>query len=408
MKNNRLLSIKPLSRLMILGLGLFGPVLGVQADVVSPKASSVVGYTVPASQAGEPDYLRAKPLPLPAADPKAAEAAGQDLLNALSGASLPSLGGAPVVSPGAMGNGKPAPVFLGLPTVDQGDGGVSSMEYGTQKHPFSTARADLAQGNSAIPTNQYYPYRASGKLFFQDGASSMICSASLIKRGVVLTAAHCVSKFGANRFYTNIRYVPGYRSNVAPYGTWAAQRVWVMRSYLDGSMPCAAGAQGVVCTGDIAVIELAPQLNAYPGTRTGWYGYGMNGWGFSQGLSIASSQVMTQITQIGYPGCLDNAQIMERNDSMGYRSSSNANNTIIGSLMCGGSSGGPWVANFGIRPTLTGQVNGTYANPNIAIGVTSWGYTNNTLKQQGASPFLSSNLGALMNSACANNNPRCQ
>ena len=136
------------------------------------------------------------------------------------------------------------------------------------------------------------------------------------------------------------------------------------------------------------------------GTHTGWYGYGFGGFGFTNGV--------THITQIGYPVCLDNGELMERNDSQGFVSSSISSNTIIGSLMCGGSSGGPWLNNFGIRPTLTGTSNGTAPNANIVVGVTSWGYTNNAVKQKGASPFTSNNIVSLVNSACNSQPAACQ
>ena len=91
---------------------------------------------------------------------------------------------------------------------------------------------------------------------------------------------------------------------------------------------------------------------------------------------------------------------MERNDSNGFQSSSNSNNTIIGSLMCGGSSGGPWLVNLGIRPTLTGTTAGTAPGPGTVVGVTSWGFTSTGPKEQGASPFLSGNIVVLVNAAC--------
>jgi len=76
--------------------------------------------------------------------------------------------------------------------------------------------------------------------------------------------------------------------------------------------------------------------------------------------------------------------------------------------MCGGSSGGPWLENFGIRPTLTGTGNGTAPLSNVVVGVTSWGYTNNAVKQQGASPFTSNNIVSLVNSACGSRPAACQ
>ena len=69
--------------------------------------------------------------------------------------------------------------------------------------------------------------------------------------------------------------------------------------------------------------------------------------------------------------------------------------------MCGGSSGGPWLINFGVRPSLTGTTAGTAPDENVVVGVTSWGFVSNTPKEQGASPFLSGNIVPLVNSACS-------
>lgn len=44
------------------------------------------------------------------------------------------------------------------------------------------------------------------------------------------------------------------------------------------------------------------------------------------------------------------------------------------------------------------------------VGVTSWGYIDNSLsgpKQQGASPFTSGNITILVDTACANFASRC-
>ncbi len=165
-----------------------------------------------------------------------------------------------------------------------------------------------------------------------------------------------------------------------------------MTSYYAGTDSCAVS--GIVCVNDVAVLLLnTSAAGAYPGTSTGWFGYGWNGFGFTTGN-------LTHVTQLGYPVCLDNGALMERNDSHGFVSAANSSNTVIGSLMCGGSSGGPWIVNEGIRPTLTGTGNGTAPNANIVVGVTSWGYTNNAVKQQGASPFRSTNIVPLVNYAC--------
>jgi len=158
---------------------------------------------------------------------------------------------------------------------------------------------------------------------------------------------------------------------------------------------------GVVCPDDVAVLILNTQAGAYPGTSTGWLGYGWNGYSFT-------SNHLTQITQLGYPAGLHNAVYMERNDSYGYVSSSNSNNTVIGSNMNGGSSGGPWIANFGLPSVLTGETKGSASTPNVVVGVTSWGYTNLALKEQGAAPFTSNNIVSLLGSACGATPAACQ
>jgi hypothetical protein len=174
---------------------------------------------------------------------------------------------------------------------------------------------------------------------------------------------------------------------------WSAKSVYLLTSYLDGSDPCST--PGISCQDDVALLLLNPDAAGdYPGSATGWYAYGYDGYGFSgSGLS--------QITQIGYPACLDNGTLMERNDSYGYVSATQANNTLIGSLMCGGSSGGPWLVNFGVTPVLSGTTPGTAAIANVVVGVSSWGYNDTQPKEMGASPFTSGNMVTLVNAVCA-------
>ena len=353
------------------------------AETQTTIAGSVTVINVP-STGGRIDYVNAQPMKLPGVPPRSDAEAVQDLIQALTSPPTPGVSG---YAPGWHGNGERNPINLGIPAGAVA--GVEPEEFGTSNHAFSTARADL----NPASTNTSYPYRAAGKLFFNIGSSTFLCSASLIKRGVVVTAAHCVSKFGANQIYSNWHFVPGYRNGAAPFGNWTAKEVFVLTSYLNGTDPCAQA--GVVCRDDVALLLLnTSATGAYPGTATGWYGFGFNGFGFT-----GSHQ--TEISQIGYPGCLDNGALMERNDSSGFVSAANSNNTVIGSLMCGGSSGGPWVINLGIRPALTGTTAGTASTPNVVVGVTSWGSTSNGPKEQGASPFLSGNIGTLVNAACA-------
>jgi hypothetical protein len=278
-------------------------------------------------------------------------------------------------------------------------GDVEPQEYGTSGHPFTTSRVNL----SGIYPSAWYPYRATGKLYFKIGTATYVCTASLIKRGIIVTAAHCVANFGKSQFYTGWQYVPALSGSTAPYGTWGYSSATVLTSYYKGTDACYQA--GVVCTNDVAVIQVAPKTTSptYPGTSTGWYSYGYNGYGFS---SPSLSTPIALINQLGYPVSHDGGLLMQRTDSQGFVSNW-VNNTIWGGRQTGGSSGGPELVNLGVAATLSGTSYGTAATFNVVVGVTSWGYTSTTVKQQGASPFLSTNIQVLVTSACAASNPRC-
>lgn len=326
------------------------------------------------------DYANAKPFPLPrnTSSPK-----GQaELLNEAAAADA----GPSIVVPGGEGDGKRSPTKLPRTKFFDENDGVAPQEYGSANHPYTTSVELYPSGNVN---------RRAGKLFFRDGSSSFVCSASLIKRGIVVTAAHCVSRFGQNRFYTNIQFIPAYENGNAPFGVWNSASARVMTSYINGTDSCAVS--GIVCANDVAVITLQAKSGAYPGNSTGWFGYGTGGYSYVGGSAA--------ITQLGYPVALNGGLRMIRTDSRGFVSAANSNNTVIGSLQTGGSSGGPWVVNFGQIPTLSGGAGfGTHASHNIVVGTTSWGYTNISStgpKQQGASPFTSGNISVLVNASCS-------
>lgn len=292
---------------------------------------------------------------------------------------------------GGRGDGREDPVVLPRRAVSA-EAGIVPQAYGTVLIPFSSARNDAPK-----TTNKTYPSRASGKLYINTGSGTAQCSASLIERGIVVTAAHCVAPFGSGEFYRAFQFVPGYRNGVAPYGVWDASAVWAMSSWVQGTDPCV----GVVCQNDVAVLQLAPKDGALPGTRTGWYGFGWGGWGFTP-------DGVAHITAIGYPICLDGGELQQRNDSAGYMNPDFVYNTLIGSRLCEGSSGGPWLVNFGIQPKFTDTTAGSDADPNSVVGVTSWGMTDRTIKLQGASPFTETNIALLFEAACAASPVKCK
>jgi V8-like Glu-specific endopeptidase len=358
---------------------------GVYAQVV--QKGPVTIYTPPAqsSASAKIDYANAKPMPLP-----------QAVAAPTATAIAPSVafGGSSGSSPGGVGTGQMSPVTL-VPAKTQAaleaeGGSVAPQEYGTYNHVYTTARVN---GYSS-QTSSYYPYRAAGKLYFQINGASYVCSASMIKPGIAVTAGHCVANYGTGKFYSNWQFVPAYANGSAPYGVHNTGSALILSSYLNGTDGCAV--YGVVCPDDVALLYF-PDL---VGNTVGWFGYGYGGYSYN-----SSSQVL--ISQLGYPQALDSGVFMQRNDSQGYVSSSYSNNTIIGSLMTGGSSGGPWVVNLGRDPILSGTSFGYAASHNVVVGVTSWGYTSTSPKEQGAAPFTSGNIQVLVSYACTHSPGLC-
>lgn len=367
-----------------------------QIALAAALATSLVSTTALAdgvvanrSPGGPVDFARAKPMPMPRAltePPSLSEALATR---------VPDLG-PQGFSPGHVGDGRMRPEAV-PPLTRSGAPIVGPAQFGTSNQPFTTVRAD-AYGNA---TSRYYPFRVSGKLFFKVGSSTYMCSASLIRRGLVVTAAHCVARFGVG-WNSSWQFIPAYSNGSAPFGVWTTRRQVIMGSYLNGTDSCYQ--RGVICQNDVAVLELTAKSGTYPGTSTGWYGACWGGYGFTgPGLSNGA---LTHITELGYPGGLDNGALMERTDSYGIVSSTMSFNTLIGSQQGGGASGGPWLINFGVAPAVTGTdgVQGAEASSNCVVGTASWAYTGGSsgVRRMGASPFLSSNIGALISNACAN------
>lgn len=298
--------------------------------------------------------------------------------------------GSPGFVPGGRGSGRLSPRELPLedkaPEQDYtSHDEMISQEYGVDGHPFTTSRVDVKRNRPS----RDYPFSPAGKLYFRIGEDTYVCSASLIKRGVVVTAAHCVTDFGSRQVFADWEFVPAQSREAAPYGTWEVDHAAVMTSYLRGTEDCAV--EGIVCPNDVAVLALSPQNGEYPGTATGWYGYAWNGWGFTR-------EGRTQIHQLGYPVSHDEGLMMQRTDSLGYVEPDFSDNTVWGSRQTGGSSGGPNLVNLGIP----GRFDGNWMiDFNIVVGVTSWGYTELNVKMQGSSPFTSRNITVLVDAVCS-------
>lgn len=247
---------------------------------------------------------------------------------------------------------------------------ASEASPGTEATPNNAGTAGAHFTSSrVIPYNAIagYPFRAAGKLFFSDGPDNFICSASVIAFRIVVTAGHCVHAGvgGDPGYFENFMFVPGHVVGFAPFGVWTAAFVRTTDTW-------AMGGGGVPNAADYAMMEMNDRASdlARIGSVTGFLGW--------QTLSLNPNHV----TMLGYPAAFDSAELMHRVDSDAFRNTP-PNTVEYGSDMTGGSSGGPWVQNFG-EPSI-GQSGGTNPGLNRVVAVTSYGFVSTAVKSQGAS-----------------------
>jgi V8-like Glu-specific endopeptidase len=106
--------------------------------------------------------------------------------------------------------------------------------------------------------------------------------------------------------------------------------------------------------------------------------------------------------QLGYPANHDRGEIMHQVDSQHFERA--AEDTVFyGNDMGGGSSGGPWIENFGRE--AQGQTGGLAPFRNLDVGVTSYGPPDQF--KVSASSTLNDEFLALLDAACGRRGDNC-
>ena len=303
----------------------------------------------------------------------------------------------------------------------------SARAFGTFGIPYTTTRVQAGNQSAAGTTSANhlsttYPYRTIGKLTFTQG----YCSASLIRRSIIVTAAHCIQSFGSGgNIFTNFQFIPGHygatgatAAQIAPYGTWSRGSLVRPASWANGTdIGCGAARDN-----DLAVIALNKNAaGQFIGDIVGRLTYGWNNYSFVTSPKTGNLHTAAEST-LGYPFLLDGGNIQQRTDGPTYTTTvCNAGQLWQGSNLTGGSSGGPWVVNFSGRNAVLsgGAVVGTA--PVIAVtGVTSWGSANpNAPKDNYSSQFRQNtrypnasygiygagNIASLLNTLCSSAAP---
>lgn len=342
----------------------------------------------------------ARPLPLPR--PTAVNYADED-------ATEPLAAGEPFGEDGAPPRVRRAPelaeqlfeydpeVAAAIAAIEEYDQVLAAEDWGVEPDNAGTVGAQFTSSRVFPDTKTTtYPTTTVGKLFFtQPGVGNFICSGAVIRHRLIITAGHCVHRGsgGQGGFFTNFNFVPALRGATAPYGQWGWSYVIVTNTWAtgNGNVPNAA---------DYALIE--PQDRTVSGVVrkisyfTGYLGY--------QTLK----QHPNHITALGYPANHDSATRMHEVNAGTFRNIAGKNTYEIGSDMRGGSSGGPWVQNFGV--VAAGQSGGTNPGTNRVVAVTSYGPTAVGPFYQGASKLdtrFSPGASSILTIACAHRAGNC-
>jgi V8-like Glu-specific endopeptidase len=348
----------------VAGFGLFSSLLLLPQSVsAKPNVDKVV--TNDSSQRGptKEEMKNSKPFvnPLPTPDTSSVQPLGGDFPVEL-----------PEAAPGAV----------------EPQGFENLQAYGKFGVPFTSKRVThdplpkdvKVTANAGAYLSATYPYRTVGRLNFKDKGVWTHCSASLILRSVIVTAAHCIQESGrGSKTYSNWTFVPAYFSKnspgaepVMPYGSWVWKEYVRPASWADETDT----SNGSAYNNDLAVILLEKDAeDQFIGDKTGWLRYGETANYFVK--SKRTGDLWTAaLTTLGYPGDSDNGMIQQRCDGPSYMTSIKRVLQIYqGSDFTGGSSGGPWIANFGYQePSFSdGAGPGQKTLNNVVVGVTSWG-----------------------------------
>jgi V8-like Glu-specific endopeptidase len=226
-----------------------------------------------------------------------------------------------------------------------------------------------------------YPYSTIGKLFFTiPGVGNFYCSASVIRPRVVATAAQCLHSGKPNTsFYSNVQFVPAYRSGVAQLGSWTGVFGFVSSTWTNGNgnLPNAAD-YVLIEVSDLVINGVTRKL----GDITGYLGYAT--------LKLRPNHAHI----LGYTSTFDSAERAHQVTAQAFRAASQ-NNAEYGSDMRGGSAGAAIIQDFGDNPATVKW-----------IGAISYFYTATTTKLQGAST-PDTRFTGLLNSACTHRLGNC-
>jgi V8-like Glu-specific endopeptidase len=221
-----------------------------------------------------------------------------------------------------------------------------------------------------VPTQLYwsprvYPYTTVGKLFFTLSGVNYVCSASVSRPHLLITARHCIFNYvdpSGGTFATNVVFYPGYNggSNSALGGAWAARVLYTWVSNAPNYRY------------DIGFIQLYNQKRtACSGTSanqsidmlTGYLGWSYGG-DYSQ---VAWSE-------FGYPAAspfTGNVMVVSHSSTGALNTFGQTDTIEVGNDETGGTSGGPWIKGLGTSNYVNGVNSFRWTSPDHSQAINS-------------------------------------
>ncbi|CAN5183248.1 hypothetical protein BH20ACT13_BH20ACT13_23990 [soil metagenome] len=271
--------------------------------------------------------------------------------------------------------------------------GVPATSQSPQHEPYGAAIPYTRW--SLIGRYNKYPNSTVAKMFFtQDpdgtgpsGPGNFVCSASSMGPDEVWTAGHCASNNAgitqpgvpANGFSYNILVCPSYDNAPLPgVGCWGATDIVALAAYKSGG-------GGNVDMAAIDTTDTGDTVGSQIGVHTGWLGF------------LVNAPRNQHWVAMGYPAASPFAggKLILSAGSYGYDDNWPADAVLsvtMGNNMTGGSSGGPWIVNYG----LPGQVGGPAAAvQNMINGHNDWKYVG--FPNEMMSPYLDCRAMAIYN-----------
>jgi V8-like Glu-specific endopeptidase len=200
------------------------------------------------------------------------------------------------------------------------------------------ARPDSGSAGSPWTGSLYAPpATTTGKVFFTTrGGGNWQCSASTVNsngKDSVITAGHCVygsmgGEVPGEGWHSNWVFVPDYRNGSAPYGVWTARELWAPTNYVNNQDEGDDMGGAVINTNSYG----QHIVNVVGGQGIAW------NWPSSE-----------YVYDFGYPVAAPfNGQTLQYCNGSEFSWSSEVSSTM--GLACNftpGSSGGPWLMDFG-------------------------------------------------------------